>query len=210
MGLLPRFLRELLRPISACRNPAYSDTVDEASARAQVASILLSPDFIKSSRLSALLAYIAEKRLAGRGSELKAFSIAIDVFHRSETFDPQTNPLVRIEIGHLRRALERYYLTRGVHDRVTITIPMGSYIPVFARSGPSPPVPRIRLRIAALIGAGVIVAATTALIALHPLKQPGGLDLPRLVVKPFLDISHTPGSNDVARGLSEELMNEIA
>jgi hypothetical protein len=43
----------------------------------------------------------------GRGDRIKGYSIAVEVFGRSESFDPQTDPIVRIGAGHLRRALER-------------------------------------------------------------------------------------------------------
>ena len=53
------------------------------------------------------------------------------VYGRSESFDPQVDPIVRVEAGRLRRALEHYYLTAGKNDPVRIEIPKGSYIPTF-------------------------------------------------------------------------------
>ena len=70
--------------------------------------------------------------MAGRGDRIKAYSIAVEVFGRGVSFDPQTDPIVRIEAGHLRRALERYYLTAGHADPILITIPKGGYVPTFS------------------------------------------------------------------------------
>jgi adenylate cyclase len=41
------------------------------------------------------------------------------------------DPIVRVEAGRLRRALEHYYLTAGKNDPVRIKIPKGSYVPTF-------------------------------------------------------------------------------
>ena len=71
--------------------------------------------------------------LSGRADRIKAYSIAVEVFGRGASFDPQSDPVVRIEAGRVRRALERYYLTAGSSDPIAITIPKGSYVPVFSR-----------------------------------------------------------------------------
>ena len=72
-----------------------------------------------------------EETLAGRAGRIKAYSVAISVLDRDDTFDPQTDPMVRIEASQLRRRLERYYLTQGVNDPVIIDLPKGGYVPVF-------------------------------------------------------------------------------
>jgi adenylate cyclase len=53
------------------------------------------------------------------------------VFDRDESFDPQTDPVVRLEARRLRRELERYYLTAGSDDPIRVNIPKGAYEPVF-------------------------------------------------------------------------------
>lgn len=44
--------------------------------------------------------------LDGKGEELKAYKIAIDVFGLEEDFDPNTNPMIRTEAGRLRSKLD--------------------------------------------------------------------------------------------------------
>src|SRR5215213_9143319 len=75
--------------------------------------------------------YVVEETLEGRGERIKAYAIGVEVFERDETFDPQNEPVVRIEAGRLRRGLEHYYLTAGRTDPVLIEIPKGGYVPRF-------------------------------------------------------------------------------
>ena len=102
-----------------------------SDCRAQLERILDSADFDATDRAHRFLRHVVEETLSGRGDRIKAYSIAVEVFGRDASFDPQSDPIVRIEAGHLRRALERYYLTSGVSDPILITIPKGGYVPVF-------------------------------------------------------------------------------
>ena len=73
---------------------------------------------------------MVEELLAGRADRLKGYAIATEVFDRDDSFDPQTDPVVRLEARRLRRALEHYYLTAGRDDPIRIEIPKGGYAPV--------------------------------------------------------------------------------
>jgi adenylate cyclase len=98
--------------------------------RAQLQRILDSPSFEASERRRRFLRYVMEEMLAGRAGRLKGYSIATAVFDRDDSFDPQTDPVVRLEARRLRRALEHYYLTAGRHDPIRIEIPKGGYVPI--------------------------------------------------------------------------------
>jgi TolB-like protein/Tfp pilus assembly protein PilF len=154
-----------------------------------------SAGFRASSRRRALLGYIVEQGLSGREDQLRAHEIAVAVLGRDESFDPQTDPIVRMEVGRLRRDLEHYDLTAGRDDPLRIAIPKGSYVPVFqpgalapeARpppgTSPAPAVPaeealstvrasgpapgRRRLAIAAGVLALGLVALVSLLLALR-------------------------------------------
>jgi len=73
-----------------------------------------------------------EKELAGAADEVSARLIGKRVFGRGSDFDPNKDPIIRIEAGKLRRDLEIYYLASGRHDPLHISIPKGRYRPVFA------------------------------------------------------------------------------
>ncbi|KQU54276.1 hypothetical protein ASG72_01085 [Bosea sp. Leaf344] len=119
----------------------------ERPERAALARVLGSDAFRSAPKLSAFLSYIVETELAGRGAELKGYTIAVEALGRSSDFDPQTDPIVRVEAGRLRKALAHYYAHEGADDPLRIAIPLGAYVPQFQRAdapGPSfPPVPDI-------------------------------------------------------------------
>ncbi|RZW14533.1 MAG: transmembrane adenylate cyclase, partial [Desulfobulbaceae bacterium] len=80
------------------------------------------------------LSYVVEETLRGRAADLKAYTIALDVYNRDESFDSQTDPIIRVEAGRLRRGLDYYYATEGKGDEVIIHIPKGGYRPLFIQS----------------------------------------------------------------------------
>jgi len=97
----------------------------------QLEVILNSKGFVMAKRMRGLLKFIVEETLDGHASTLKAFTIAVEVFQRDERFDPQQDPLIRVQAGNLRKRIEQYYLTDGRQDKVVIDIPKGSYGAVF-------------------------------------------------------------------------------
>jgi adenylate cyclase len=130
--------------------PEQSDQpgVEAEDVRTALARILASDDFDASERNRRFLSFIVEETLAGRGERIKGYGIALAVFDRDDTFDPQGDPIVRIEASRLRRSLERYYLMAGRDDPIRIEIPKGGYVPVFQRQEgalgpPSPPAPEV-------------------------------------------------------------------
>jgi TolB-like protein len=148
------------------------------------------------------------------------------VFDRGQSFDPQTDPIVRIEAGHLRRALEHYYLTSGQADPILITIPKGGYVPVFAlRLQPSSaelpdvvsptiaesPVRRMTSRLL-LPGALVAFLAAGASVLAWGWTSagPGAPETPRVLVETFDDLTRTHAAAAVATGLKQEIIGQLA
>ncbi len=111
--------------------PVPRDAPCEEDVRCELRRILSSPRLEASERRRAFLSYIVEETLAGRAGALKGYTIAVAVFGRDEGFDPQSDPVVRIEARRLRRDLNGYYVDAGGHDPVRIWIPTGSYVPQF-------------------------------------------------------------------------------
>src|SRR5204863_8353202 len=60
---------------------------------------------------------------------LKGYTIGGEVLRRATSFDPQLDPIVRVEATRLRRAIERYYAGPGVDDTIMISLPRGGYAP---------------------------------------------------------------------------------
>jgi TolB-like protein len=114
------------------------DADAQEQIRNALARILSSDGFSASARNRKLLEYVVGETLAGRADRIKAYTLATVVFGRGADFDPQLDPVVRLEASRLRKALEHYYLTAGKDDPLRIDIPKGSYIPSFL---PAPAAP---------------------------------------------------------------------
>ncbi|MDJ0876490.1 MAG: hypothetical protein QNJ02_14555 [Desulfobacterales bacterium] len=82
----------------------------------------------------ALLSYLVDQALAGNAQQISAHTLAAEVFGRRSHYDPQTDPIVRIRVDRLRRALDRYYQGNGKRDRLLIDFPQGSCVPTFTRT----------------------------------------------------------------------------
>jgi TolB-like protein/Tfp pilus assembly protein PilF len=95
--------------------------------------LIASSAFDASPRNRAFLRFVVEETLARRSDRIKAYTIGTSVFGRDEAFDPQSDPIVRIEASRLRRSLERYYLIAGRDDPIRIDIPKGGYVASFQR-----------------------------------------------------------------------------
>jgi adenylate cyclase len=174
---------------------AMNVTAEVSTAvRAQLARIIASEKFDASGRNRRFFEYIVEETLQGRAERIKAYSVATSVFGRGDGFDPQFDPVVRIEAHRLRRSLEYYYLTAGKDDSVRISVPKGGYVPAFeiqqhARTAVTPQEsPRLE--------APAAVAA-----------ELGGLGtVPRILVAPFACDSKDGTAETVIRTLTRHLI----
>ena len=99
--------------------------------RQELNRIINSSPFRDAYRLTSFLSFIVETTLAGNGSKLKAYTIAVEALGRGADFDPQTDPIVRVEAVRMRQALARYYSGIGRDDPLVIEVPRGSYVPAF-------------------------------------------------------------------------------
>ena len=86
--------------------------------------------FRSSPQLSAFLDYVVREELAGRGEKIKAYTVAVDALGRPDTFDPSTDPVIRVVASRLRQALDRFY-DDGDELEVQIQMIKGTYRPVF-------------------------------------------------------------------------------
>jgi hypothetical protein len=99
--------------------------------RAELKSVLDSPNFVRAPKLAQLLTYLCEKLFAGKASQIKEYSIGAEVFRRGDRFDQNSDSIVRVEANRLRKRLAEYYLGEGASHRLHITIPIGQYVPEF-------------------------------------------------------------------------------
>jgi hypothetical protein len=86
--------------------------------------------------LAALLSYLCQKLFDGQAHQIKEYSVGVEVFHRGESFDQNSDSIVRVEANRLRKRLATYYAAEGAEHPLQITIPLGQYVPDFKRIAP--------------------------------------------------------------------------
>jgi TolB-like protein len=94
------------------------------------------PEIARSGQLAKFLSYIVERKLGGDAQSIKAYSIAVDVFGRPVDFDPQSDPIVRVQARRLRGLLAQFYSEAGAGEDIRIALPKGRYVPEFTRRDP--------------------------------------------------------------------------
>ena len=103
------------------------------AVRQQLDRMLASPTFQQVDRLKRFLNFIVTETIAGRGDQLKEYVVGVQVFDKETSFDPRTDPIVRVQARRLRARLARYYRSEGQTDETIIDLPKGGYVPVFRR-----------------------------------------------------------------------------
>ena len=209
-----------------------------ATARGEAAEleyVLADMAFAASPRRRKLLRYLVDETLAGRADRLTAVPIAQSVFRRDETFDHQTDPIVRVEARRLRHDLDRYYADVGRNRPLRISIPKGHYAVQFVRqpdphdAGDQPDEPATRKHIltgrtAWTLTAVIVFVISVAAVWQQYARQAGplpaasvdlvsGLELPKgptIAVLPFLNISSSEDKQYVADGITQQLATELA
>ena len=97
----------------------------------QLDRIMRSSLFVRSERMSRFLRFSVENSLASPGSAIKEYLVGVEVFDRPADYDPQVDPIVRVEARRLRAKLKSYYGDAGSADPVLIDFPKGAYSAVF-------------------------------------------------------------------------------
>ena len=94
--------------------------------------ILASQQFHNAASQKAFLRYVVNETLAGRGDQLKEYTIGLEVFQRKESYDPRYDNTVRLKAQKLRWSLAKYYETEGTDDQVCIGFRSRGYQPLFS------------------------------------------------------------------------------
>jgi hypothetical protein len=100
--------------------------ISDSEKKQILSDILDSAEFKDSKRHQDLLKYLVEK--SETDGAIKEFEIAVDVFDKDSSFDPNINPLIRSYISNLRKKLEHYYLTTKNQYNYRLEIPKGQYV----------------------------------------------------------------------------------
>lgn len=195
--------------------------LDDGAVRAALDELLAWEPMRRSPQLGAFLRYIVEARLEGDEANLKAYSIAVDVLGRGEDFDPQSDPIVRVQARRLRNLLSAFYESGEAQSAVRIALPVGRYVPQFIRvPGKAQPAPvraggavRGSTWVVGLVAIAVLVAA----IAFWPhlAERTGGptdsgQPLPPLVlVEEFENLAFDERGTPLVAGLAVEMVTDL-
>lgn len=211
-------------------------TVSEDVARLEAERLMSDPRLHVSDRHRAFLKYITDALFEGRSDTVKAYSVAIDVFNRPATFDPSSDPIVRIEAARLRETLQQYYGQIADEPGARLDIPRGRYVPVFVERN-HPPCPQEedeafeleplsaaaphieetavplrwladrKFRYSALMAAVLSVVTATGVLAYR-----AAIPVPVDTRKPFVSLSMSAAPNDEAasRAIMEDLAISLA
>jgi hypothetical protein len=125
-------------------SPSDQPHVDEVYD--QLTRILASATFPDSPRLTRFLKFVVEA-IAGDSDSIKAYTIAVKALGLGSDFDPQSDPIVRVQAVRLRKALARYYAGAGSDDPIVIELPRGNYVPAFRRRSFVPPLKALSIEI---------------------------------------------------------------
>lgn len=112
-------------------NPRTSADISQDEMKQAIDRVLASKHFANAPMKQKFLSLICEFHLAGRGAELNEYLIGREVFNRDNSYNPATDPIVRVGAHGVREKLDRYYQKEGAGDKVRIEIPVGSYEPSF-------------------------------------------------------------------------------
>jgi hypothetical protein len=103
--------------------------------RVQLDRILASDIFTRSERLSAFLRFVVEQTLNGQG--LKEQVLGSELYGKGTEFAGASDPIVRVDARRLRDKLREYY-AEFPEDPILISLPRGSYVPVFKQNDVAP------------------------------------------------------------------------
>lgn len=183
--------------------------------REELRRILDSKYFSNSPKKTRFLQFVSEQTFAGNGEKLNEYQIGVEVYDRGIDFNPQRDPIVRVQAYEIRRLLKKYYDEEGSGSAIRMDLPSGHYLPVFSRTSDQaapaeelptvlPPIeqpPSIRLPWALTAIFGILCIALAALLAsmwmsrrsVHPQAQLTPLpDSLQWFWQPFLPPSEAP------------------
>ena len=166
--------------MSMAKPDAITEVPTPEDIRGALDDIVASDIFRPSPQLGVFLRFVVEAVLQGKSETIKGYTIGVEALKRSPDFDPQVDPIVRVEATRLRRAMERYYAGPGADAAVTIELGRGSYVPSFSYRHGGP------------------VAPSTQ-------ELPPGNGMPTLLVQPFELLTAADGKGVSANSLHEKL-----
>jgi hypothetical protein len=115
--------------------------VEKTDSRQQLLErILVSRQFAHAHTLKRILRYLCEAAEDPENPSPKEYDIALRAMGRPPSFDPRTDPVVRVSVASIRDRLLAYFATEGAGEPLRLYIPKGQYGAVFLEQGATEPV----------------------------------------------------------------------
>lgn len=92
----------------------------------------------RTTRLRDLLLYVGRCSLKEHRDRIHENEIGSAVFDRPAEYDTSIDPIVRVNATELRKRIDTYFNTEGLHEALIMEIPRGSYVPVFRYRSAAP------------------------------------------------------------------------
>jgi hypothetical protein len=197
----------------ASAHPPTASHIPVFEKREELRRVLETRYFTHSPKKSRFLDFVSEQTFQGNGEKLNEYLIGVEVYDRGVDFNPQKDPIVRVQAHEIRRLLKKYYEDEGKFSPLRIELPAGHYVPFFTRNlGQEPEVEEEppaqltpqqrrpdRLPWTLALVLGVVVVVLAALLVLnwpsHRVHQPQTQRLPESLDwfwHPFLPPSDAP------------------
>jgi TolB-like protein/Flp pilus assembly protein TadD len=200
------------------------------SVRTELERILASASFHASPPLRRFLRYTVEHSLCGEADQLKEYRLGLEVFGRCSSYEPQKDPIVRLEARRLRDKLREYYEEEGRQDPVRISVPKGGYSATFIANGHSdlhlslvapqvtlPAEPVSSLSRNARVGTAAVLCVVALLLVGWALSArrgqilgAGSRQVTSMAVLPLQNLSGDPTQDYLADGITENLIDNLS
>src|SRR5271170_3512301 len=104
---------------------------EKDQVRRQMNRLLETSHFKNSRRYPALLRFVVEETLEGRGEFLKERLLGVRVFNRPPDYDAANDPIVRVTVAEIRKRIAQYYHESAHDAEMRIELMPGRYEPEF-------------------------------------------------------------------------------
>ena len=115
------------------RTPLEAAPVTPHEKQAELKRVLDSKYFFRAAKRRLFLELVSDRASKGEGDKLNEYLIGVEVYDRGPDFDPQQDPIVRVQAHEIRRALKTYYEAEVKDSALRVELPLGQYAPAFTR-----------------------------------------------------------------------------
>jgi hypothetical protein len=136
------------------QNPQQRDVPSPESCWELLERVVASSQLKQAGRMRELLIYVGQRSLKEGHDQIHEQEIGCVVFGRPQGYDTALDNIVRTNVSYLRKRIDAYFESEGLHETLLMEIPRGSYVPVFRYRPAEPPA----------------TPATAAALVLEPVK----------------------------------------